>query len=77
MLKCGVPAVVQWIKNPNAVICDCDVMGLIPSLVQWLRTWHCCSCGVDQNCGPNSIPGLGTSICHGCDHQKGRKKVKM
>ena len=30
-----------------------------------LRIGHCCSCGIGQSCSLDSIPGLGTSICHG------------
>ena len=45
-----------------------------PKHLQWefplwhsgLRTWLCCSCGLGRSCGLDSVPDLGTSICHGC-----------
>ena len=30
-----------------------------------LRIWHCHSCGIGHSCALDSIPGLGTYICHG------------
>ena len=43
--------------------------GLISSLAQGFRIQDCCSCDV------SSIPGPGTSICHGCIHKKANKKI--
>ena len=50
------------------------------------------SCGVDQRCGsdpvllcvlcrraataPDSVPSLGTSVCHGCGPKNAKKKQK-
>ena len=49
----------------------CGGTGLIPGPVQWVKgsgiAAHC-------NCGSNSIPGLGTSTCHGCTTKKKKKK---
>ena len=61
----GVPAVVQWVKNPTA-----EAQVWSPS--------QCCglndpaSCGAGQNSNADSIPGPGTSICHGL--RDGRKE---
>lgn len=32
------------------------------------------SCGVGTNCGLDSVPALGHSICHGCSEKKKREK---
>ena len=37
-----------------------------------LRIWHCCGCGKGHSCGLDSIPGLGTSICHGSGRRRRR-----
>ena len=34
----------------------------------------CHSCGIGCSCGLDSVPGLGTSICHGCGHLKKKKR---
>ena len=52
--------------------CLCGSVGSIPSPCSGLRIWHCCSCGIGCSCGSDSIPGSGTSICHGCGHKKKR-----
>ena len=45
-----------------------------------LRTWHCCSCssglGIGHSCGPDSIPGPATSMCHGCGQENRKEKKK-
>ena len=46
-------------------------MGSTTSLVQWVKDQHCCSCDIGCSGSLNSVPGLGTSICH-----KGKKKKK-
>ena len=45
--------------------------------VQWLKGSSVAVDAVVCNCGSDSIPALGISICHGCDHKrKKRFKVK-
>ena len=40
-----------------------------------LRIRHCHSCGIGHNCGSDSIPSPGTSICHGAAEEgEGRKE---
>ena len=58
----------QWVRNPAAVALvteEAQVQSLAgcsrlkdPALLQLLG----------QNCGSDSVPGLGTSICHRCGH---------
>ena len=55
----------------------------VKSLSQEVLLWHgglriqCChSCALGCICGSDLIPGLGTSICHGCS-QKEKKKKKQ
>ena len=55
------------------------IWGSIPGLAQWVKDlafhelWcksqmqlrsHCCGCGIGSHCSSESIPSLGTSICH-------------
>ena len=35
-------------------------------VAKWLRIWRCYCCGPSHYYGPGSVPGLGTSTCHGC-----------
>ena len=51
---------VWWVKNPTGLGC-CRAPNLIPSPAQWVKV----SSGVGCNCSSDSVPGLGTSICHG------------
>ena len=51
----GVPTVAQWVKNPMAVAAE-EAWGSSPPVSVTGQ-----SCG---NCSWDSIPGLGTSICH-------------
>lgn len=39
-----------------------------------LRILCCHSCGIDRNCGLDSVVSLGSSICHGCSPKS--KKTK-
>ena len=72
-----VPAAAQCVKSQTAVVLgSCRGAGSIPSLVSGLRIQHCCSCGVGRNCGLDSIPGLGTSICCARSH-KLKTKIKI
>ena len=48
----GVPAVVQWVKNLTAAA------GVTAEA--WVQSPDQCCC----SCGTDSIPGLGTSMCH-------------
>ena len=45
-------------------------------VAQWVRIWHCCSCGAGCNCGVSLIPGPETPTCHGGGGQKKEKKKK-
>ena len=50
-----------------------------PGVLLWhsrLRIQHCHCSSLGCCCVTGSIPGLGTSICHGHDRKKGRKKRK-
>ena len=59
-------------KGPNIL---CEDTGSSPGLPQWVKDpAFATSCGVGRNCSPNSKPGLGTSIYHGCSHKK--KKIE-
>ena len=57
----GVPAVAQWVKNLTAAGEEPDYsdlgrsggMGLIPGLLQWVKS---------RSCSSDSVPGLGNSI---------------
>ena len=40
-----------------------------------LRIWCCCSYGVGRSCSSDSVPGLGTSICHTYCKKKGVKLI--
>ena len=41
-----------------------------------LRIWHCHCSGLGSCCGKVSVPGLGTSACHGCG-QKNKNKIVL
>ena len=43
---------------------------------QWLRIWHCCSCGLDHNCSLDLIPGPGTLYASGWPKMKNQKNPK-
>ena len=64
---------VQCVKNPTAAA-QVVAAALVGSPAQHSGLGCCCSCGVDGSCGSVSIPGPGTSICHGCSHKKKKKK---
>ena len=71
---CGVPTVVLWVKNLTAVAQVAMESRVRPSPgTVGYRIWCCHSCSSD------SIPSLGTSICHkcGCFKKKKKKKKKM
>ena len=55
----------QWVKNPAAVAWVTVETG-VGSLPQHsaLKTQCCHSYHVGRHCGSDSVPGLGTSICH-------------
>ena len=71
----------QWVKDPALSLPQLKLQlrhrfNLQPSSV--LRIWHCfiwycyTFCGVGRSCGSDSVPGLGTSTCHG--YRKKKKK---
>ena len=68
-------------------------MGSIPGLTQWvgclalrelwyrsqmwLRSHHCCGCGVAGSCSSDdSTPSLVTYLCHRCGPKKAKQKKK-
>ena len=78
-LGCRVPAAAQWVKAPTAAAqVTTEAWGSIPGLhpqtnALELKIWCCLDCGSD------SIPGQGTSICYRCSQKflkKERKKEK-
>ena len=69
----GVPTVAQWI---NDLACLCGGTSLIPAHHSGLRIQCCYSCGIGHISGSDSIPGLGTSICHECSRKRRRQKKK-
>ena len=46
----------------------------VPAAAQWINIWHCHSCGVGFSRGSESVPGLGTSICHRISQKRKKKK---
>ena len=42
-----------------------------------LRIQHCCSYSIGCSCVSDSIPGPGTSICHGCRKKKNHQSLKL
>lgn len=51
--------------------------GLIPHPVQWIKgIQHCHSCSVGCGWGLDSIPGPGTSVCHGVAIKNKNKNKK-
>ena len=63
----GVLSVVQWVNNDPLA---CGYCHSVRSLAQCsgISIWCCSRCSLD------SVPGPGTSICHGCG-QKWKKKI--
>ena len=53
----------QWLRN-------CWDPGSISNPSEWVRIWHCRSCGVGSNCDSDSIPGPESSICLGAVKKK-------
>ena len=47
----------------------------IPLSCGGLRIWHCHCSSLGHCCGVGSIPGPGTSTCHGCSPQKITRKI--
>ena len=62
----------QGIKDPSG--CLCGIVGSVPGPVLWLKDLMLPHCGLGRSCNLDSVPGLGTSICHGCGHKKKKKK---
>ena len=47
-----------------------------PLLLSRLKIWCCHCCGSGHSNGQGSIPGLGTSTCHGGSQKRKKKKVR-
>ena len=63
MTKEGVLTVVQWAESLTAVAqVAVEVWVQSPTQCNGLKIWNCHSCCL------YSVPGLGTSVCHGCIH---------
>ena len=63
----SVMAAVVWAQVQSSASCS------------GLRIWCCRNCGIGCSCSSDSIPGLGTSICHGANthtHTTKKKKKK-
>ena len=48
----------------------------VPVWLSRLRIWHCHYSGLGHYIDMGSIPGLGTSTCHGCDPKMKQSKTK-
>lgn len=74
----GVPAVLPWVKNPTAAApVNSEVR--VPSLIHQggLKEPVLLYLPIGHSCCLDSIPGLGTSICHGWGHKKISKNKKQ
>ena len=58
-----------WYSGLMIQYCLCGTTGSVPSPVQWIRIWHCPSCGVGRSCSSDSVSDPGTSICCKCDQK--------
>ena len=73
-LKIRVPTMAQWVKT----VCSCSSLGccggmdLIPRPAKRVKGSSCVSC----NSGLDSVPGLGTSICHKCGRKMKWNELK-
>ena len=69
--KPWVPTVAQQVKD---LVLSLRWYGLSSWPGSGLRIQHCCSCGIGHSCTLDSVPDLGTSICHGCGWERKKKK---
>ena len=65
--KDGVPTMAQQVKDPALSLAMVHFL----ALCNGLRIRHC------HSCGSNSIPGLGTSICHGYGWKRKKKRCAI
>ena len=64
----------QWINDPTCL--HGGISSISGPSRSGLRIWCCCSCGVGCSFSLDSIPGLGTSLCHRYGRKKKRKGKK-
>ena len=64
--KAGVPTVAQWIKNQTAVAwITAEAQGQSPAWYSGSKEMVLPHLWLRSQLGSDSVPGLGTSICHG------------
>ena len=61
----------------TAMVLHKKIFSRIPWWLRGLRIWHCHCYGLGHCCGVGSIPGLGTSACHGCGQNKNKKRYSQ
>ena len=69
---------VQWVKDPALSVEAWVAVGVPVSSTarhSGLRIQCCCCCGVDGSGSLDSVPGPGTSVCHGYNHKLINKYV--
>ena len=72
-----IPPVAQRVKNLIAAVqANVGSTDLILGPAQWAKGLALSQLQHSCSCNSNSIPGLGTSICHGCGYKKKREREK-
>ena len=67
----------QWVKNLTAVSWVTMEMQVKSPGTMGQRIWHCHICSIGHSYDLDLVPSLGTSICHGCSHEKIKIKKKI
>lgn len=76
MIGLGVPAEVQWVKNLTAMAqASAETWVQSPAWCGGLKDPALPRHGTGHSWGSESVPGLGTNICHRWGHKKKKKKV--